>query len=404
MRFREPLLGGSAAMPGASLQRACRLLVAVCALHLGVTLVYYLVGRDLSRLPQLVGVPTPLQGSSNGAAAIGQPSGELRPRGAAPPPPLRTSSKPRLGGASNPDADSRPGPGPGPGPGSNLTSAPVPPATALSLPACPEESPLLVGPMLIEFNIPVDLKLVEEQNPKVKVGGRYTPKDCISPHKVAIIIPFRNRQEHLKYWLYYLHPILQRQQLDYGIYVINQAGESMFNRAKLLNVGFKEALKDYDYNCFVFSDVDLIPMNDHNTYRCFSQPRHISVAMDKFGFSLPYVQYFGGVSALSKQQFLTINGFPNNYWGWGGEDDDIFNRLAFKGMSVSRPNAVIGKCRMIRHSRDKKNEPNPQRFDRIAHTKETMLSDGLNTLTYLVLDVQRYPLYTKITVDIGTPS
>ncbi|MBV96340.1 Beta-1,4-galactosyltransferase 1, partial [Eschrichtius robustus] len=141
------------------------------------------------------------------------------------------------------------------------------------------------------------------------------------------------------------------------------AGESMFNRAKLLNVGFKEALKDYEYNCFVFSDVDLIPMNDRNTYRCFSQPRHISVAMDKFGF-----------------------------------------RLAFKGMSVSRPNAVIGKCRMIRHSRDKKNEPNPQRFDRIAHTKETMLSDGLNTLTYLVLDVQRFPLYTEITVDIGTPS
>ena len=41
---------------------------------------------------------------------------------------------------------------------------------------------------------------------------------------------------------------------------------------------------------------------------------------------LPYNQYFGGVSALSKEQFLEINGFPNNYWGWGGEDDDIFNR------------------------------------------------------------------------------
>ncbi|XP_034519908.1 beta-1,4-galactosyltransferase 1 [Ailuropoda melanoleuca] len=398
MRFREPLLGGSAAMPGASLQRACRLLVFVCALHLGVTLVYYLAGRDLSRLPQLVGVPTPLQGGSNGAAAIEQPSGELRPRGAPPLPPLDASSELRSGHDSSPDTDSHPGPG------SNLTSAPVPSTTALSLLACPEESPLLVGPMVIEFNMPVDLKLVEKQNPEVKVGGRYTPKNCISPHKVAIIIPFRNRQEHLKYWLYYLHPVLQRQQLDYGIYVVNQAGETMFNRAKLLNIGFQEALKDYDYNCFVFSDVDLIPMNDHNAYRCFSQPRHISVAMDKFGFSLPYVQYFGGVSALSKQQFLTINGFPNNYWGWGGEDDDIFNRLVFKGMSVSRPNAVVGKCRMIRHSRDKKNEPNPQRFDRIAHTKETMLLDGLNTLTYKVLDIERNPLYTKITVDIGTPS
>ncbi|KAM9207277.1 beta-1,4-galactosyltransferase 1 [Dugong dugon] len=392
MRFREPFLGGSAAMPGASLQRACRLLVAICALHLGVTLVYYLSGRDLSRLPRLIGVPSPLQGGSNSAATLGKPSGELRPGGASPQLPLDASSEPR------------PSRGPGPGPASNLTTALVAPTTAVSLSVCPEESPLLVGPMMIEFNMAVDLERVAKQNPEVKVGGRYAPKNCVSPHKVAIIIPFRNRQEHLKYWLYYLHPILQRQQLDYGVYVINQDGDSMFNRAKLLNVGFQEALKDYDYNCFVFSDVDLIPMDDHNTYRCFSQPRHISVAMDKFGFSLPYVQYFGGVSALSKQQFLTINGFPNNYWGWGGEDDDIFNRLVFKGMSVSRPNAVVGKCRMIRHSRDRKNEPNPQRFDRIAHTKETMRLDGLNTLTYKVLDTQRYPLYTKITVDIGKPS
>ncbi|MEQ2186908.1 Beta-1,4-galactosyltransferase 1 [Goodea atripinnis] len=62
-------------------------------------------------------------------------------------------------------------------------------------------------------------------------------------------------------------------------------GDQIFNRAKLLNVGYMEALKEYDYNCFVFSDVDLIPMDDRNTYRCFSQPRHLSVSMDKFGFS-----------------------------------------------------------------------------------------------------------------------
>ncbi|KAM7093378.1 beta-1,4-galactosyltransferase 1 isoform 2-T2 [Molossus nigricans] len=219
MRFREPLLGGSAAMPGASLQRACRLLVAVCALHLGVTLVYYLAGRDLSRLPYLVGVPTPLQAGSSGAAAIKQPSEELRPPGAAPPSPVDASSEPRRGQDSSPEADFRSGLS------NNLTSALVPPITALPLPACPEESPLLVGPMLIEFKVPVDLTLLAKQNPEVKVGGRYAPKDCISPHKVAIIIPFRNRQEHLKYWLYYLHPILQRQQLDYGIYVINQQNQ-----------------------------------------------------------------------------------------------------------------------------------------------------------------------------------
>ncbi|KAJ7397974.1 Beta-1,4-galactosyltransferase 1 [Pitangus sulphuratus] len=293
-----------------------------------------------------------------------------------------------------------------------------------------QQAHALVGALRVEFSQPVNLEEVARINPEIKAGGRFAPKDCIALQKVAIIIPFRNREEHLKYWLYYLHPILQRQQLDYGVYVINQGlaedqeraaenqtltpgailcfanqdGEEEFNRAKLLNIGFAEALKEYDYDCFVFSDVDLIPMDDRNTYKCYSQPRHLSVSMDKFGFRLPYNQYFGGVSALSKEQFTKINGFPNNYWGWGGEDDDIYNRLVFKGMGISRPDAVIGKCRMIRHTRDRKNEPNPERFDRIAHTRETMNSDGLNTLSYKVLRTDKYPLYTKITVDIGSPN
>ncbi|KPP75936.1 hypothetical protein Z043_104774 [Scleropages formosus] len=245
---------------------------------------------------------------------------------------------------------------------------------------------------------------IRAENPNLREGGRYKPKDCIALQKVAIIIPFRNRDEHLKFWLYYLHPILQRQQLDYGVYVINQDEEETFNRAKLLNIGYMEALKEYDYECFVFSDVDLIPMDDRNTYKCYSQPRHLAVSMDKFGFKLPYVQYFGGVSALSKEQYLKINGFPNNYWGWGGEDDDIYNRVASRGMSISRPDSEVGKCRMIRHQRDEKNEANPQRFDRLAHTRETMNTDGINSLVYKVIRIEKDKLYTKITVDVGKPS
>ncbi|KAK1799053.1 hypothetical protein P4O66_007318 [Electrophorus voltai] len=266
---------------------------------------------------------------------------------------------------------------------------------------CPDPSPILVGPLHIEFSTPVNLEQVIDQNPNLQDGGRYKPRGCIAQQKVAIIIPFRNRDEHLKFWLFYLHPILQRQQLDYGVYVINQYGDETFNRAKLLNVGYAEALKEYDFECFVFSDVDLIPMDDRNTYKCFSQPRHLSVSMDKFGFRLPYNQYFGGVSSMSKEQFLKINGFPNNYWGWGGEDDDIYNRLASKGMSISRPSGAIGKCRMIRHERDKKNDPNPQRFDRIAHTRETMHKDGINSLSYKVVNVEKNQLFTKITVNLG---
>ncbi|XP_028911632.1 beta-1,4-galactosyltransferase 1 [Ornithorhynchus anatinus] len=368
--MKEPLLG-SVAMPGTFLQKACRLLVVFCALHLTVTLVYYLSGRDFGVL-QLFSEnqqSQDLRGATEGAgaAAAQQPGTEK---------PLELATE-----GAEPESRTR-----------DSTRA-----------DCPDPSPLLVGALRVEFSQPVNLESVKESNPEVRNGGRFTPKNCKALQKVAIIIPFRNREEHLKYWLYYLHPILQRQQLDYGVYVINQDGEETFNRAKLLNVGFQEALKDYDYGCFVFSDVDLIPMDDRNTYKCYSQPRHLSVSMDKFGFRLPYNQYFGGVSALSKEQFHKINGFPNNYWGWGGEDDDIYNRLIFRGMTISRPDALIGKCRMIRHSRDQKNEPNPQRFNRISHTRDTMNSDGLNSLSYRVVEIKKYPLYTQITVDIGSP-
>ncbi|KAI9540912.1 hypothetical protein NQZ68_035653 [Dissostichus eleginoides] len=79
-----------------------------------------------------------------------------------------------------------------------------------------------VGPLRVEFSSPVKEELIKKENPALQPGGRFRPRDCVAQQKVAIIIPFRNREEHLKFWLYYLHPILQRQQLDYGVYVVNQ--------------------------------------------------------------------------------------------------------------------------------------------------------------------------------------
>lgn len=46
---------------------------------------------------------------------------------------------------------------------------------------------------------------------------------------------------------------------------------------------------------------------------------------------LPYNEFFGGVSGLTVEQFQKINGFPNAFWGWGGEDDDLWNRYGFPG-------------------------------------------------------------------------
>lgn len=58
-----------------------------------------------------------------------------------------------------------------------------------------------------------------------------------------------------------------------------------FNRGMLLNAGVLEALKADNYTCFVFQDVDLIPLNDHNLYRCGKQPKHLSVALNKWNYT-----------------------------------------------------------------------------------------------------------------------
>ncbi|XP_042296231.1 beta-1,4-galactosyltransferase 3 [Sceloporus undulatus] len=272
-----------------------------------------------------------------------------------------------------------------------------------SLPYCPDRSPYLIGPLTVSFrNVPT-LEQIQEKNPAVALGGRYCPATCESHSRTAIIIPHRNRETHLRHLLYYLHPFLQRQQLQYGIYVVHQAGNATFNRAKLLNVGVKEALKDEEWNCLFLHDVDLIPENDYNIYACDPwSPKHVSVAMNKFGYNLPYSQYFGGVSALTPEQYLKINGFPNEYWGWGGEDDDIATRVRLAGMKISRPSVSIGHYKMVKHKGDRGNEENPHRFDLLIRTHRAWTQDGMNSLTYKLLSKELLPLYTNITADIGT--
>ncbi|KAH7957613.1 hypothetical protein HPB52_020782 [Rhipicephalus sanguineus] len=121
------------------------------------------------------------------------------------------------------------------------------------------------------------LEAVEDEFPDVMPGGRFQPKECTSRHRVAILVPYRNRTEHLKIFAYNIHKVLSRQQIDYGVFVIEQGDSAGFNRAKLFNIGYVEATALYDYQCFVFHDVDMVPVDDRNVYTCPEQPRHMSV-------------------------------------------------------------------------------------------------------------------------------
>ncbi|XP_074709159.1 beta-1,4-galactosyltransferase 4 [Strix uralensis] len=265
---------------------------------------------------------------------------------------------------------------------------------------CPALSPYLRGASKLTFKASLTLDEVQKENPQV-AKGRYHPTECSALQHVAILIPHRNREKHLLYLLEHLHPFLQRQQLDYGIYVIHQAGSTKFNRAKLLNVGYLEALKEANWDCFIFHDVDLVPENDFNIYMCDRQPKHLVVGRNNTGYRLRYRGYFGGVTALTRDQFSKVNGFSNNYWGWGGEDDDLRIRVEMQKMRVVRPSADVARYTMIFHKRDHGNEENGERMKLLRQVSRTWKTDGLNSCSYKLLSVEHNPLYVNITVDFS---
>ncbi len=50
-------------------------------------------------------------------------------------------------------------------------------------------------------------------------GGGYSPADCEARRRVAVVVPYRDRERHLSLLLHHLHPFLQRQQAEYQVSV-----------------------------------------------------------------------------------------------------------------------------------------------------------------------------------------
>ncbi|CAK5014889.1 unnamed protein product [Meloidogyne enterolobii] len=212
-----------------------------------------------------------------------------------------------------------------------------------------------------------------------------------------------NREPHLRTFLHNIHRFLQKQQLDYAIFVVEQIGDFAFNKGRLTNIGVLEALRVYPFDCIVFHDVDTYPENDNLLYRCSTDPkytRHLSVYLERGGYKELYSEFVGGVLALTVDQLRKINGYSNDFWGWGGEDDDLNTRVKLANMSFQRNKTEISRFRTFKHGTDHGNDPHPCRFKLIGITKQKYLTDGFSNLNYRVESINYGKLYTHIKADV----
>ncbi|KAM7364690.1 beta1,4-N-acetylgalactosaminyltransferase B [Cochliomyia hominivorax] len=230
---------------------------------------------------------------------------------------------------------------------------------------------------------------------EILAGGEYYPEQCRAKYSTAIIVPYRQREEQLHKFLIYMHNYLRHQNIHYRIFLIEQYDQKPFNRAKLFNIGSIIAA-EHEFPCLILHDVDLLPLNLGSLYACTDLPRHMCAALDMWRFHLPYRGLFGGVVSMRTQQYRTINGMSNMYEGWGGEDDDLFERLKARHINICRFAPQLNEYTMMRHKPEKKNENRVQLLRSGALRFNT---DGLNSLVYTEKGRRIHSLFTHILVQ-----
>ncbi|XP_045685309.1 beta-1,4-galactosyltransferase 7 isoform X4 [Phyllostomus hastatus] len=153
------------------------------------------------------------------------------------------------------------------------------------------------------------------------------------PHRLAVLVPFRERFEELLVFVPHLHRFLSRKKIPHHIYVLNQVDHFRFNRAALINVGFLESSNSTDY--IAMHDVDLLPLNEELDYG-FPEAGPFHVASPELHPLYHYKTYVGGILLLSKQHYQLCNGMSNRFWGWGREDDEFYRRITGAGLQGSQ--------------------------------------------------------------------
>ena len=199
-----------------------------------------------------------------------------------------------------------------------------------------------------------ELELGEEDGKwagRLGPGGHFKPGGCVASTRVAILIPYRERESHLATFIKYMHPFLMRHNIEYAILVVNQTDNAPFMRGLLFNAGFLSAsyVLPFSPDCLILHDVDNIPERQGLLYRCSPHGVfHMAAAVDRFQYQLFMPEYTGGVAAVTSDQFSALNGFSNLYLGWGCEDEDFYIRIVDRGLTLTRVdpqvNYLVLKC------------------------------------------------------------
>lgn len=189
---------------------------------------------------------------------------------------------------------------------------------------------------------------------------------------LLVNIPYRARGLHTfrKTQLYNLinncKEYFKLNNIEFKIIIIEQNGDELFNRGKLLNIAFLESEKLFSKYNVTYMHINCdYTFNINHTF-----PKNLLYLDDNF-YNLFNVECMknnslGGCCLFNSKLFNSINGFPNNFYGWGGEDRHIYYRCLTK-------NIKIIETKYTNKNKDKsKNFINDENNDNITDTSKNI--------------------------------
>ena len=218
-------------------------------------------------------------------------------------------------------------------------------------------------------------------------------------YDVVIIIPYRDREPHLKFYLENTVPLLAEHMPNSKVVVVEQDwNNELFNRGKLINIGVKE----YEDKCnyIITQDVDINPYR-HTIIDYYSPNITNDSIKGLYNYKQPN-DTLGGVIKMHSKTFIDINGFPNDIWGWGAEDFALKFRAEYFKKTVSKTilcdNNIEHKYYNIFNDIDDRfhiyNEQNTFKYNLNRFNNEDKLtsiySSGMNNLSYTILSKEQH--------------
>jgi hypothetical protein len=227
-------------------------------------------------------------------------------------------------------------------------------------------------------------------------------------YDTIILVPYRDRLDHIKYFIEHCCPILKNNIPNSKVVFIEQDfSNNFFNRGLLLNIGFD--LYKNQTIFYITHDIDIIPNEK------IINELYLQVNYDVVKIYTGHKSSLGGICKFKHDSIFDVNGFPNYIWGWGIEDRVLFYR--YKILQFSCKDSIYGveKCKngftFLPHKHNGSNtHPNnysiknniSENENEIFNSnnyelqKKHIMSSGLNNLLYTVLERTNIDDYIEI--------